>query len=395
MSAASFYDLTGPTAWAKQPSRFSFSSLQVLRACPRRWQLLHSAWGEHPRFPERPHPAAIEGQIVHDALDLLARELGRHGRPPIGSVGFRAALDGCGFWAFFVTQVEDWNRRLASHPRAGPRYVLRTMPGDLANQAVALFRERYVAADGTGVEHRVLRPFAGTEDVDGATLLRLLRERGSLSELRLKHPVLPLVGAVDVVEIDANACTAIVDFKTGARKEAHREQVLLYALLWLRVTGTMPDSAVVQYLDSSWVTSPSEGELLAFEAAVDAEIQQARASVSARPAAACPGSECTWCPVRPRCDEGWALSTKGSKARGARATDIEIVVARDPSATGFLGTIPNGQEIAVVFEAAVGRGLAAAKEGDRFRVVDAVPRDDGKEIRLMPWTEMYRIGSDR
>ena len=50
----SFYELEAPTSWAAPPERYSFSSLQAIDACPRKWQLLHSEWGEHRRFPRRP-----------------------------------------------------------------------------------------------------------------------------------------------------------------------------------------------------------------------------------------------------------------------------------------------------------------------------------------------------
>lgn len=391
LSPVSFYDLKEPTVWAQPPSTFSYSSLQALRTCPRRWQLVHSAWGPYPRFPERPQAAAIEGQIVHEALDLLARELGRRGRPPIASAEFRAALEWCGFWPFFATQVDDWNRRLAAHPRAGPRYVLRTNPRDLANQAVRLFREQYRPGAG-------LRVDAGPGDGAsrdgsvglGASPLSLLHARGALSEVRLEHPSLPLVGVLDLVALERDHSTTVVDFKTGARKPAHEEQVLLYVLLWWRATGTRPERAIVQYLDSSWVLSPTDTDLLAAERSVAEAIVQARDVLAAWPAAARPGQECTWCTVRPRCSEGWAFCGAASGVRApSPRTDLEVAVSSNSTPTGFTGTRPSGEEVSIVFEAAVGLGLPPAKTGDRFRVVDAALR--GQEIALLPWTEMYRL----
>lgn len=391
MSTISFYDVKQPTTWAEAPGTYSFSSLQAIRGCPRRWQMVHSSWGPYSRFPERPQPAAIEGQIVHEGLDLLARELGRHGRPPIGSAGFRAAVERCGFWAFFVTQVEDWNNRFTSHPRAGPRYVLRTKPRDLANQAVCLFRDRYQPSVEQPVNAGVADS-AGAVDGTGASPLSLLQARGALSELRLGHPSLPLTGVLDVVALERDHSVTVVDFKTGARKPAHEEQVLLYALLWWRVTGTPPGRAVVQYLDSSLVLSPEEAELVAVEKSIAEQIDRARDALSARPAAARPDQECTWCPVRPRCNEGWAWSEKTLYAAGnSNPVDIEVTVSSKPTPAGFLGTCSNGDEVSLVFDIAVGCGLPAAKTGDRFRIVDAATRTGGKEIVLLPWTEMYRL----
>ncbi len=145
MNALSLYELIAPTKWAEPPKVFSFSSLKTILECPRRWQLLHSEWGEHSRFPVRMHPAALEGQIVHAALDLLSRSLGRCGRPPIGSPSFQKALQACDFWVFFARKIKTWNHRLAEHPKAGPYFLLRVHPRELANRTIRLFRERYCA----------------------------------------------------------------------------------------------------------------------------------------------------------------------------------------------------------------------------------------------------------
>ena len=142
------YELSAPTAWAVPPTSYSFSSLRVIQECPRRWFLLNSRWGDFPRFPQRPAPSAIEGQIVHEVLDRLAKALGALGRPQIGTPAFTFALDRVGFWRFFSDQIADWNVRLAKHPRAVPNFVIRTTPGALANKAVRLLREQEQACQG-------------------------------------------------------------------------------------------------------------------------------------------------------------------------------------------------------------------------------------------------------
>ncbi len=389
-SDSSFYDLREPTVWVEPPPTYSFSSLLAQRACPRRWQLVHSSWGPYSRFPERLQPSAIEGQIVHEALDLLARELGRHGRPPIDSPGFREVLEYCRFWTFFVNQVEQWNVRLASHPRTGPRYVLRTKPRDLANQAVCLFRARY--QPGAGVQLAAPAAEAGAASCGNASLLPLLQMRGALSEVCVEHPRLPLKGVLDVVALERDGSTTVVDFKTGAHKPAHEEQVLLYALLWWRVTGNRPGQVVVQYLDGRWALAPSVAALGAAEKTVTKQIAQVRDGLLARPAAAGLGPECTWCPVRARCNEGWAWNEQALRGNGnAKSIDIEVSVASNPTPTGFLGVRRDGDEVSIVFDAAVGCGLPPATISDRFRILDAALRSNGQEVALLPWTEMYRL----
>ena len=87
----SFYELQAPTAWADPPSTWSSTSLDDVEACPRRWQLLRSRWGDFERFPVRPHPAAIEGRSftrrstgsrAPAVSEATRRSAARSSRPP-------------------------------------------------------------------------------------------------------------------------------------------------------------------------------------------------------------------------------------------------------------------------------------------------------------------------
>ena len=189
VSDPSIYELLRPTAWARPPRLYSYSSLRVIASCPRRWLLLNSRWGVYDKFPQRIAPAAIEGQIVHEALDRLAKALGRRGRPEIGSAAFTEAVEECGFWEFFKQQVAQWNSKLAQHPRSAARYVLRTSAAALGNRAVRLLRDQYrPAEDATGVQ-----PMTGVTDVAAGTDTRPLAQRlsdeGYLTEVGVEHPV--------------------------------------------------------------------------------------------------------------------------------------------------------------------------------------------------------------
>ena len=64
----------------------------------------------------------------------------------------------------------------------------------------------------------------------------ILKERGNLSELTLKHPSLPVVGVLDLVQQGDNDNIAIVDFKTGKPKPEHKDQLETYAVQWWRAT---------------------------------------------------------------------------------------------------------------------------------------------------------------
>src|SRR5262249_7615867 len=147
--------------------------------------------------------------IVHAALDLLSRALGRRRRPELGSPEFRAAADECGFWSYFGEQVAECNARLAQHPRAGPGYVIRTPPRELANRAIRWFRERYMPGPAVDVP-RAQQKRKGPPS-NGTPLTRL-HDEGVLSELRIDHPKLPLMGILDLVTVGDADDVTIADF---------------------------------------------------------------------------------------------------------------------------------------------------------------------------------------
>lgn len=378
------YELARPSRWATPPKQFSFSSLNAIGACPRRWQLLHSEWGSCSRFPERTHPAAIEGQIVHEALDLLSRALGQVGRPHLGSAEFQAAATMCGFWDFFAKQIAEWNERATRHPRTGPGFIIRTPPRELANRAVRLFREHYRPGGRSAVH------ISRSDDPAGGALLDRLRRAGALSEVRLEHPRLPLSGVIDLVALDADSGVAIVDFKTGAAKDSHRDQLLLYAMLWWRVTHLAPVRIEVQYMTDAWAEAVTEAELDRVEQKIGKEIEKAVEAISRQPGPARVGPECARCPVRARCDEGWLYVESGVDPTSSTA-DCEVTVASATTPTGFTGRRRNGRELPVVYDLAVGRTLPPLRAGTRVRLVDAVPMEGGAALEVRAWSECYLL----
>ena len=384
----SFYELEAPTGWARPPERYSFSSLEAIDVCPRRWQLLHSEWGEYGRFPQRTHPKALEGTIVHEAIERLVCALGKRGMPSIGSLGFREAIAEIDFWGHFAREVEMWNDRLAAHPRSGPFFVLRTPPRELANRAIRLLREQYVPKDAdpapptksNGAASRSVEPMA------------LLRSRGAVTEIVVSHPELPFHGVIDLVELFGTEIR-IVDFKTGKNKEGHERQLQLYGVLWWRATGVRPTRLSAQYLNQRKEYSAGETELIVAEKRLEESIRDARRLLANTPAEARPGKECTYCPARARCGPGWRSHQTTLGRPRAGTTDVEVVVVATPSASGFLAEA-GGREVDVVYDSALGQQLCDVETGDRLRLLDAVVCEGGRAVEIRPWTERYPVVGD-
>jgi hypothetical protein len=377
------HDLAEPTVWVEPPETFSFSSLHAILDCPRRWQFLNSEWGTVGRFPVRPSSAALEGQIIHDALDRLARALGKQGRPAIGSPAFQAAIMEVGFWQYFESAIARLNE---NHQQGHGQPAIRAAPRDLANRAIRLFRASYISGDGVATGKSIGGTSAGkTVDWKG-----LLEQRGSVSEASLRHPKLPFTGIIDLVTKSSGQIT-VQDYKTGIATESHRQQVLGYAVLWWRETGDLPGSVAVQYLGHRETWPIDEAGLAAAENSLKDRIEEAQTTLGTRPAEAKPSANCSFCPVRARCDKGWRQVDSGSRD----FLDVEVTIDSDVHDTGFIGKTGNGVTLSVVFTAAVGKtlpdGLAA---GDRLRLI-SVRRKSGtsidNEAELLTTSELFRV----
>jgi hypothetical protein len=378
----SFYELQGPTAWVDPPSMWSSTLLDDVEGCPRRWQLLRSRWGDFDRFPVRPHPAAIEGHIIHDALDRLTRACGQRGNPPFDSPEFAAALTDADFFPGFAREVAEWQERLTSHPRPGPAFRMRVSPEDLANRAVRMFREQYKPKEQVAPQaaERISElPF---------NTAALLKSKSALSEVKLTHPTLPFLGILDRVQ-DAADGIEVIDFKTGKPREKHREQLIRYALLWWRETGEAPARVTVQYFDGteSWPVTP--GALEAVEVDLVLKLPLLIDILSSRPAIARPGVGCHSCAVRARCDAGWPVAVEAAlvEDRG----DAELVVKAMAGDNGFLATSRTGAEIAVVYEAPVARLLPELVEGQVLRILSGVWKEIRAQLEIKAWTEVFVV----
>ncbi len=377
-----FYELQGPTAWADPPSRWSSTSLDDVEACPRRWQLLRSRWGDFERFPVRPHPAAIEGQIVHEALDALTRACGQRGNPAFGSAEFTAALTDANFYPGFARAVAEWQQRLTSHPRPGPAFRLRASGEELANRAVRMFREQYKPG-GLFPWQPAERPTETPADVKA-----LLKQKRALSEVMLTHPKLPFVGILDRVQ-DAGEGVEIVDFKTGEPSEKHRKQLLRYAILWWRKTGDVPVRVSARYLDGVEAWPATREALEDVEADLVKMLPLLTDALSSHPAVAKPGSGCHSCAVRARCAAGWAVGEEAAFVDGRG--DAELVVKAKAGDHGFLARSRAGAEVAVVYEAPVAKLLPEHIEGQIVRVLDGVWKEKRTQLELKAWTEVFVV----
>jgi CRISPR/Cas system-associated exonuclease Cas4 (RecB family) len=222
----------------------------------------------------------------------------------------------------------------------------------------------------------------------------LLRARGALSELLVRHAALPFRGVIDLLWLDGTA-VVIVDFKTGQERDEHALQAICYALMWWRQTGVLPGRTEIRYPNRTQVVTLTEDRLRQTEDDLRGRIEKMTHALSDRPASPRPGEYCPQCGVRRFCDSYWADRTRlpSLPARGQkRAIDVEMVVNGVPTPAGFEASLADNRKVPVVFEEGCQAVFAPVAPGERLRVL-GVQVDSSGAFELKVWTEVFHLPS--
>src|SRR5262245_23729801 len=242
-----------PTTWPNPPPEMSVSTYAEIDECPPRWAL---GAAEYPDiwsgqgYPPKLQVAALEGSVVHLALEILTRELTRAAVPSLDNPLATQVLRELGGYTRVVEDcVERILKRFADNPRALPlmEHTERTLRGKVptlrARVQWMLARLRLLA--GSRPARAVAAP--GTT----AVAVRSPLANGTYPEVELRAKKIGWKGKADLLVVTDDACE-ITDFKTGAADEAHKFQVRMYAVLWclddeLNPTGRAVDRLVLAY----------------------------------------------------------------------------------------------------------------------------------------------------
>ena len=367
---------------------FSFSSLSSIEQCSLQWQLIHSNYGDLPGFPARPNPAAVEGDIVHHVLDRLFKEMSIAGLPQLGSTQFSAVVAKVNIRGTVDELVNEHEKRISIHPRSGG-FRLRVAPQELVNRIIRFFRSEYPKANTGQLPISIPVPENLSAVPYPRDLSVLLREKGALSEVRIQHPTLPFAGILDLVRL-SNKDITIVDFKTGAPKASHKDQLLYYAVLWWRSTGDAPSAIEVRYPGLAESTNIKQEQLQEAEKSLSKRIEEFRLQLHSFPAPARVGEHCRYCDVRQFCDDYWlSVLTQSAAKKKVKSNDIEIVIESETGANGFNARSSSDVPCCVVFSADALKVHGPFTNGTRLRILNAQISDDGSTVELKPWSEVF------
>lgn len=298
------------------PRYWSYSSLKEVEGCPRRYSLSRASYPdlwERRGYPQAPTPAAMFGDVVHGAIELILKALVGAGCSATKSAAAVTVLKSLGGYTAVLEQVLagrlaqlDGSPRLRSEQR---HRLERELGGRMPDARAEI--QGYLSRMSP-LPSATPAPVCGeTEGGDG----RRARDRreighGPHPELELVAESLRLVGRVDLLTLQEDGAR-ITDFKTGAEDPGHQEQLLTYALLWARDRVVNPSELPCRDLRAAYPNHeavfplPDDTTLGELESDLAARIQAADEAVEAVSPDARLSDRCRLCGVRPLCADYW------------------------------------------------------------------------------------------
>lgn len=388
MSDVAVYQERSPKQLAGPPPVFSYSSLKALRDCPRRWQLQASEWSWGKYYPRRSSVPILRGNTVHKALEELVKRLHRAGSPEFGSSEFRAVAK-----AFQREKVlEATLREELANFRRGPRSRFLPPPRlrleECRNALVKLLRASWQPDGPT--------PVVRKQKQVGETSSQELG-RGFSPEVEVRHPGLPLKGTIDLVQ-EYPTGTVLLDYKTGAVREEHVEQMRLYGLLWWRAKGDLPRRLkVVSPRDEAQILEPTREDLEAYESSLEEELPYHQAALSTGLAQArVAAGRCANCSVRQLCDDYWeATQTRDLRLEQVNATglegstDAQVTIESVRSEFSVRADLSDGNSVTIVAARNAGLNFHGLEQGTRVRFL-GLRWEAGQGLVATCWTELFQ-----
>jgi len=333
---------SGRALLSDAPAMWSYSSLKDVEGCPRRYALSRAdypdLWEQH-GYPRLPIPAAIRGDVVHSALEIIVKALVKAGCTSTRSAEGVAVLRGLGGYTKVAEDVLakqlarfDGNPRLTSDRRDQlTRHLTDFVPQ--AREQIQTYLNRMEL-------HPSAVPGPNTPPRDPA--VRYRARTGDHPEKELVAESLRLRGRIDLLSVDADGAQ-ITDFKTGAKDPAHQDQLQIYALLWNEDNLVNPDGLAVTELIAAYPShnvasaAPTAEQLSRLRTGVATRVEAADAAASADDPVAILGDHCGLCSVRGLCDTYWTSGTTATtKVPEGTWYDLAGTVVREHGVRSFV-----------------------------------------------------------
>lgn len=383
------------------PVVWSYSSLTDAQACPRRWMLTHASYPSiwaRPGYPHRPSVPELAGRIVHRCIEVVLRELRSQGCAAVSDPKAVSVLRTLGGYSRLAERTTDEVlEEFADNPRAEPMLI--NIRLDLRRRLPDIRQQVQTLVARTSMTESLAQP--PTVPALHSPVPAPLGP-GAYTEVTLDVPELNLVGRVDFIFVSASRCE-ITDYKSGAPRAEHDEQLRLYALLWSRDRVRNPTSVPAQKLTVAYpghdraVEPPSDLELQALAEQILGRIESATSDLEGRPPTAKPTeANCTYCTVRHLCDEYWQshlVRRAWQASRVEHFADVELKIGQRNGTRSWVAELAMDGSLVLL---RTPDEAIHFSPGDRIRLLNVVINDDDatntKTITLSRASEAFQLG---
>ncbi len=325
-------------SWPTPPTLWSFSALEEVALCPRRYALKRASYPSlwnRPGYPERVSEAGLVGVVVHEAVQIVLLALNRAGCTSLAEKKAVEVVRRLGGYSEIAARALDAHlEKLAPNPRMSSH--VDRLRQRLGHRCAEMRQAIQALVSQSPIIHT--KPdVARARSADQPVSSRLAV--GTHPEATLVAQEDRFMGRIDLLAVHPNHVD-IIDFKTGEHSKRHTRQLQLYGLLWLLDKAANPNclpvrSLTVAYVnDRAAVTVPDDWEAL--RAGLHNEIVAADDLVRQRPPLASPSAECWHCPVRQMCDEYWQSEFVDKDPR-LIVTDAEVRILSRNGPTSWRG----------------------------------------------------------
>ncbi|GIH71557.1 PD-(D/E)XK nuclease family protein [Sphaerimonospora thailandensis] len=373
-----------------RPAYWSYSSLQEMEACPRRWMLSRAEypelWGKR-GYPRLPVAAALFGDVVHAVLETIVKRLVAARCTSLRTAeAVQVLRDLGGITAVVETAMRNLLAMLEGNPRLDDDRMKRLsvelrdrVPHARAQVQAYLSRTALPAT-----------PHATGPQADSRTSVRGPGRRpavlGTHPEIPLVAETLRLMGRVDLLTVTQDRVD-ITDYKTGAEDPSHLDQLRLYALLWdldrIANHERRPATELTAAYSSREITIPAPGDsqLRDLEENVRQRIAAAETELVASVPRALPSKQkCALCQVRHLCNAYWEQAPEAHTLSRGTWFDYQGVVGPQNGAhSWWLLSERTGQKTILLRAAATMRALLPSR---RIRVLN-LRLDDDPEVEAI------------